>query len=316
MVLLMLTMVVPGCGIFTKRLPSGKLNAVTPGARDHLVKIDGINYHYAEYGTRGKDVVLLHGFGSSSYTWEKVAPKLMREGFHVWALDMKGFGWSEKPVNVKYDPFTLMEDVNSWMEKLNLTKVTFAGNSLGGAVAVLLAIEHPDKINRLILVDAGGYPMEKPTIIKMAGIPFSAESVSCLYGRWVIKWNLGEVFYDRKKITKEQVEAYYNRMRTKGHIDSQVQLCRTLNFNDFRKYIDRIRDLEFKTLIIWGREDAWISLKSVGYRFRQDLKNSKLVVIPECGHIPQEEKPAVTARYMIDFLKDRPFKEAWPPSDK
>jgi len=303
-----------GCGVFTKRLPSGSILNKTPGAVDYMVKIDGVAYHYAEYGKGKKHVVMLHGFGSSTYSWEKVAPVLQKGGYHIWTLDMKGFGWSDKPDDAKYDPYSLMEDVNAWMEKMKLSKVAFAGNSLGGAIAVLLALEHPDKIDRLILVDAGGYPMDKPGIIKMASIPFSAESVGCLYGQWIVEWNLKEVYSDKNKIEKKQVRAYYDRMRTRGHIDSQVSLSRSLNFNDFKKYIARIRQLDFKTLIIWGEDDAWISLKNVGYRFRSDMKNSKLVVIPRCGHIPQEEKPGVTARYMLDFLDGSPIEEAtWKP---
>jgi len=310
----LLALSLSSCGIFVKRLPSGEVIHPTPGAVDHMVAVNGLKIHYAEYAGTGEIVVMVHGFGSSSYSWERIAPVIQAKGYHIYAPDMKGFGWSDKPKKAKYDAYTLMQDVNAWMETMGLKKVIYVGNSLGGAVGLLLTLEHPDKVDRLVLVDAGGYPMKKPAIIRMASIPFSSEMVGCLYGKWIVKWNLGEVYYDSDKIRKEQVQAYYDRVRTRGHIDTQVALSRAVDFDEFGKYLERVRAMEVKTLIIWGRDDQWIPLDKVGLRFQQDMKNSTLVVIPECGHIPQEEKPEITARYIIDFLDGKTLDEYNPVS--
>jgi pimeloyl-ACP methyl ester carboxylesterase len=300
-----------GCGLFVKLIPPGEILSRTP--KDCFIEISGVRYHYTEYPGKGPVVVLLHGFASSTYTWEKVAPYLNEAGYHVLALDMKGFGWSDKPKDAKYDPYTLMHEVNQWMDALGLKDVTFVGNSLGGAIAWLMALEHPDKVGRLVLIDAAGYPMAKPFIIRMAGAPLSGIVAKLFFCRLIVKWNLKKVYDHEDWITEEQVNAYYNRLRTENALDAQIAVVRSLKVDLFEKYIKRIPTIDKKTLIIWGRNDRWIPLEEVGYKFRRDLSNSRLVVIPECGHIPQEEHPEKCARLILDFIGDKPIGDSPRP---
>jgi pimeloyl-ACP methyl ester carboxylesterase len=289
-----------GCGLFVKRIPPGEIPC--PTEKDHFVRVEGINFHYTEYPGPGETVFLLHGFGSSTYSWEKVAPLLQDDGFHVYALDMKGFGWSDKPRGSDYSPLALVEGVNAWMDTMGLQDVVFVGNSLGGAVAVLMSILHPDKVGRMVLVDAGGYPMDLPTIVKAARIPGAAFFSNLFYGRWAVKWNLKEVYYNDDWLTDEQVQAYYDRLRSENALNAMVELARAIDFNRFAGYIDRARKLKVPTLILWGEDDQWIPLE-IGRQFHRDLPDSRLVVIPECGHVPQEEYPGVTAQVISQFIR-------------
>ena len=120
----------------------------------------------------------------------------------------------------------------------------------------------------------------------------------------MVKWNLKEVFFNDDLITEEQIDAYYTRMCTENILDAKVALARSLNFEADNPYIKRIPGIKNRTLIIWGENDEWIPLES-GYKFRKDLSNSTLVIFPECGHIPQEEKPELTAKTIIDFIENR-----------
>ncbi|MFC1851407.1 alpha/beta fold hydrolase [candidate division CSSED10-310 bacterium] len=294
------------CGAFVKTIPPGQILDKT--AYNHFVKVGEANLHYIEYPAEGPDVLLLHGFGSSSYCWDKVAPQLHRHGFHIWMLDMKGFGWSDKPKKTAYDPMTLMEEVNQWMDLMNLKDVVFVGNSLGGAIAGLLEFEHPERIGRVVLIDAAGYNFKKPMVIKLARFPLATPIAKLFFGRWIIKRMLGQVFYNDDLITAEHIEAYYDRLRTQNAMYAQVNLARSLNFNDFEHYFSRIKELETETLIIWGRDDQWIPLE-IAYNFRKDLTNSRLVVIPECGHVPQKEKPERVVQLLLDFLNNKPIQE-------
>lgn len=300
--LLFLFVVLQGCGLFIKTIPKGEIPGRAP--EDKYIMIDDVNYHYREYPGTGRDIFLLHGFASSTYTWEKIIPYLTRRGYHVWALDMKGAGWSDKPKGAKYDTFTLMQEVNRWMDVMGLKDVVFAGNSLGGAIAVLMALEHPDKTDRIILIDSAGYPIKKPFIIRMAKMPLAGEITRLFFGRWVVRWNLKEVYFNDDLIPEETVDAYFNRMRTENVLDAKVALARSIDFDAFTPYIKRISGIKNPTLIIWGENDEWIPLES-GYKFSKDLSNSTLVILPECGHIPQEEKPEQTAKIMIDFIESR-----------
>lgn len=300
-----------GRGLFVKSIPPGEILRRTP--KDRFIETGGVRYHYTEYAGKGPVVELLHGFASSTYTWEKVAPYLNEAGYHVLALDMKGFGWSDKPKDANYDPYTLMQEVNQWMDAIGLKDVTFVGNSLGGAIAWLMALEHPEKVGRLVLIDAAGYPMQKPFIIRMAGSPLSGLVAKLFFCRLLVKWNLKQVYDHEDWITEEQVNAYYNRLRTENALDAQIAVARSLEVKQFEKYIKRISTIEKKTLIIWGVNDRWIPLEEVGYRFRRNLSNSRLVVIPECGHIPQEEHPEKCARLILDFIRDQPIEDSLRP---
>ncbi len=307
-----LCLVLGGCGLFIKHIPQGRIISPTP--RDHFIKVGAVNFHYQEYPGKGENVFLLHGFASSTYTWEGVAPYLQKQGFHVWALDMKGFGWSDKPEDAKYDPVTLMEEVNRWMDVVGLDNVTFVGNSLGGAIAVLMAIEHPERIGRMVLIDAASYNQaEMPFVVRMAGMPFSRGLAKLFFGRWAIKWNMKKVFYHADRVTEEKVDAYYKRMCTHGALDAQISVARSLDFSIFEKYTGRIPEIKVKTLIIWGREDKWIPLKN-GFRFRKEIADSIITVIPECGHIPQEEYPEKIAGLIADFMQNKPIEDSGIPA--
>ncbi|MCP4578151.1 MAG: alpha/beta hydrolase [Deltaproteobacteria bacterium] len=290
------------CGLFIEDLPSGKVPQ--PDIHDHFVAIDGIRYHYTEYPALGEDIFLLHGFGSSTYTWKKVALLLQAKGYHVWALDMKGFGWSDKPRNDDYSPEQLMAEVNAWMDKIGLRKVVFVGNSLGGAIAWNMALAHPDKVKKLVLIDAAGFMRDIPFSVRLAGLPGAGGIARFFFGRWVIEDTFKQVYFDPTAVTKEQVDAYYDRMRTENALGAMAAVGRSVSTISNEEYALRIPEIQVDTLIIWGRDDAWIPLED-GFKFKEALPNATLEVIPFCGHVPQEEKPEETARLIAAFLSKR-----------
>lgn len=297
---LFLVLAVSGCGLFIKTIPKGEILGKAP--EDKFIMIDDVNYHYLEYPGTGRDIFLLHGFASSAYTWEKVIPYLTGQGYHVWAVDMKGFGWSDKPEDAKYDTVTLMQEVNKLMDVMGLKDVVFVGNSLGGAIAVLMALEHPEKTDQLVLIDSAGYPIDKPFVIKMANVPFAGEIARLFFGRYVVKSTLKEVLFNDDMVTEEKIDAYFHRMSTENAVYAQTALARSFDIEALSTYTKRIPDIKNRTLIIWGENDEWIPPVS-GHKFRKDLSNSTLVILPECGHIPQEEKPEQTAKLIIDFVE-------------
>ena len=302
---LFLTLMVLGtasCGLFVETLPNGKVPQ--PDRYDHFVTIDGVRYHYTEYPGPGQDVFLLHGFASSTYTWEKVAPMLQANGYHVWALDMKGFGWSDKPEDADYSPEQLLREVNAWMDEMGLRKVVFVGNSLGGGIAWKMALEHPDKVKQLVLIDAAGFMHQMPGPVRLAGVPGAAGIAGIFFGRWVIQDGLKQVYFDPALIRTEQIDAYYNRLRTENALGALTSLARSLSTLPSEQYASSIAEIQVDTLIIWGRDDAWIPQEDA-FKFKQALPKARLEVIPFCGHIPQEENPEETARLIMEFVANK-----------
>ena len=299
---LLLVLQTASCGLFVKELPNGRVP--NPTAHDHFVKIGGVNYHYTEYPGPGQDIFLLHGFASSTYSWEKIAPLLQAKGYHVWALDMKGFGWSDKPDGADYSPWQLMAEVNAWMEWMGLKKVVFVGNSLGGAIAWNMALDHQDKVKKLVLIDAAGFMHGTPLPVRLSGLPGAAAAARLVFGRWVVEDGLEQVYFDPSRITEAQIDAYYDRLRTENALDALTALGHSVSGINTDQYASRIPEVSVDTLIIWGRDDKWIPVED-GFQFKKALPNAKLVLIPFCGHIPQEEQPDETARILLDFLKNR-----------
>lgn len=310
LVLVFGSMFLTACGLFNPRLPAGQIPH--PTAHDHFIKAKGINYHYTEYPGEGDHVVLQHGFGASTYTWEALAVILNQKGYHVWALDLKGFGWSDKPLEADYDSVALMEDVNNWMEAVGLSDTLFVGNSLGGAIAVLLSQKYPWRIEKMVLIDAGGYPIKTPGVIKLARLPMSTFFAELIFGPWMIRQNLKEVLYNKEKVTDERVQEYYLRTCTQDGLAALIKTARAVDFSENNPVAAAAKDNPTRTLIIWGEEDQWIPLE-IGYRFKKEMSNATLSVIPECGHIPQEEKPQETARLILDFIEGRSVEEIKSP---
>lgn len=294
---------IQGCGPSPKKSHPDQISSLT--SRDHFIKIGNVNYHYQEYPGTGQDVFLLHGFGSSTYTWEKMIPHLTAKNYHIWSLDMKGFGWSDKPAGQAYDVPTLMKEVNQFMEIMGLKNVVFVGNSLGGAIGAFMAVEHPEKIQCLVLIDAAGYPQKLPLIVKMARLPWAGLSIKLIFGKWMVKWNLRDVFYHKDWITNTQVDAYYDRLCYKNALEAQIAVTRAIDFGIFEKYIKNVPELDTPTFIIWGENDTWVPLKTVGYTYRKNLRHSVLAVIPSCGHIPQEEFPQKTGELIANFAEGK-----------
>ena len=112
------------------------------------------------------------------------------------------------------------------------------------------------------------------------------------------------VYFDPSAITAEQIDAYYNRLRTENALGALTSIGRSVSTLSAEEYALRIPEIQVDTLVIWGRDDAWIPLKD-GFKFKEALPNATLEVIPFCGHVPQEEKPEETARLIVEFLSEK-----------
>ncbi|TFH43178.1 MAG: alpha/beta hydrolase [Chrysiogenales bacterium] len=288
-----------------KGIPDGRIMNMTEC--DYSVTIDGVEYHYRKMISKKKNaqnIVLLHGFASSTYSWEKIDHVLHDAGYSVWSLDMKGFGWSDKPRNAVYSPENLMEDVNRWMDRMGLEKVVFVGNSYGGGLGLLMAFSYPQKIDKLVMIDPGGLRMKLPLIFNIMRLPLTEYTSGLIFGRWMVWWLMRQVHHDKKRITREQIENYYSRLVSPGALRAQVALAKAIDFDRIEQYVERLSEVKQKTLIIWGENDVWIPLK-LGYRLNRLIADSTLAIIERCGHIPQEEKPEVVIPLLLNFIRGR-----------
>src|SRR5688572_4903291 len=130
-------------------------DAVAHSENSHFVHVDGANVHYQEFGQPGDPTLLLiHGYTASTYAWRTAAPMLAEEGFHVIAVDLLGFGYSEKPRWFDYSIESQARIVSRFMNRLGIGRATVVGSSYGGAVAATLALDYPERVEKLVLVSA------------------------------------------------------------------------------------------------------------------------------------------------------------------
>ncbi len=295
-----------GCGALVKPLPADRIPA--QAGTDKWITANNIRYHYQEWENDGPALVLIHGFGSSAWTWKDVAPVLADRGYHVFAVDLMGFGFSDKPRDADYSPNSLTAGVNAWMDAVGIAKATVAGNSLGGFIALRMALEHADKVERLVLLDSAGYEHDTPAMVSMTRMPMAEGLANLFWGPWMVRMTLRDVFYDQSLVTEERVNAYFDRLRTEGGMHALIRTGRMVK-GAFEPWTPRIREIRQPTLLIWGQNDPWVPL-ALGQRFRQDIADSVLAVLPLCGHMPQEEKPRLTVRLMDDFMRGRPIMDS------
>ena len=263
-----------------------------------VLDMGGWRVRYVRAGS-GPPVVLLHGFASSVYTWKDVLPALAAS-HEVVAFDFPGFGDSSilRPGSAAEYPALVV----SVMDRLGLGRASLVGNSLGGGIAVLVAAEHPERVDRLVLIDSAGFNLsssDRPWLLRAAGAPPAAALLERVpVRRRLVALGLGQVFHDDARVTEERVDAYARPLMRPGAMAAAAELLRTPIPGGIVERLGRVRA---PTLVIWGREDTWIPVAHAA-RFTAAIPGSTAIVLEGCGHLPQEEKPAETAAAILQFL--------------
>ncbi len=254
---------------------------------EQTATVFGQSIHYYEAG-QGPTVILLHGLGANAGIWVANIGALSAH-YHVIAPDQIGFGHSDKPL-IDYKIATFVDFLYGFMQSQKIAKATLVGNSLGGWIAVEFALQHPEMVEKLVLVDAGGLSFESaPPTINLN--PASLDDT---------KKVLSIVFYNQGMVTDLAVAAVFTRhlKDDDGYtIRRTMEGITTTNQNEDTK----LSSVHVPTLVVWGANDALLPL-SMGERFHAGISGSKLIAIKECGHIPQLEKAEEFNRAVLDFL--------------
>jgi pimeloyl-ACP methyl ester carboxylesterase len=258
---------------------------------------NGIKTNYLEAGT-GDPVVLIHGSGpgvTSYANWRLVLPALA-ENFRVVAPDMVGFGFSERPANIEYGVQTWADQVVGLMDTLELPTAHLVGNSFGGAIALRIATQHPDRVGKLVLMGS-------------MGVPFPiTEGLERVWGYQPSFENMRKVLdvfaYSRDLVNDELAEVRY-----RGSIQPGFQESFAAMFPAPRqRWVeamctpeDDIRRLPHRTLIVHGREDQVIPVQT-SLRLMELIDNADLSVFSHCGHWSMIERTQDFNRSVNEFF--------------
>jgi pimeloyl-ACP methyl ester carboxylesterase len=262
--------------------------------------------HWEVHGEEGPTLLLLHGFGTNGYTWARWISDLARD-HRVLVVEMKGFGASPKPRDGRYRPQDQALLLHHLILQLDLRDVTLVGHSLGGSVVLLTALrlfsEDPARVRGLVLICAPASPLPVSPFIRLAGRRWLGPLILRLLpprflARTALKW----AYFDPSRVNDAFVEAYAEPLREAGGRYALSLSARQINPTDFRDVPDRLRRLTIPTLLLWGREDPIVPL-SAGRGAATLLPDATLEVLPECGHMPQEEKSREAMQRLVRFLE-------------
>ena len=269
------------------------------------VNLDGVNVHYVEAGV-GPALVLVHGLGASHVTWHENIQPLADAGFRVFAPDLPGHGDSDKPESINYDPLAGADLIDSFLTAAGVERAALVGNSAGGLVAALYALEHPKRVERLILVAAGGLGRDMTWFLRLVSLPVLGEIIYQPWLQSVGQLNRKMLFHRTPPIADE-VFSELDRVRSLP--GSQRALLRSIrssiNYAGLREQrfiLDRLTQLEMPVLTIWGENDLILPVEHAS-SVRNALPSSLVKTIPECGHWPQMEKAAEFNQLLTLFLE-------------
>lgn len=258
----------------------------------------------------GPDVetyLLVHGYGASAFTWRYWARPLGRRG-HVVVVDLKGFGAAPKPDDGRYAPGDHAEILHRLILQRDLRRLTLVGHSLGGGIALLLALrlldDDPARIQRLVVVSGAAYPQRMPPFVAMARRRRLSSALMRLLGaRRVVRWVLRRVVYDPARVTPGMVEGYAEPLDSPEARRALVESALRILPPDLDEVHRRFPELDVPTLLLWGREDPVIPLW-VGERLASELPRARLRVLDGCGHLPPEELPEESLDVLLGFLDE------------
>ena len=275
--------------------------SVPNSAYSHFAIIDGVRLHYQEKGT-GTPLILIHGFTSSTYSWKDVFEPLAKS-YRVIAVDLKGFGFSGKP-DGDYTRRAQAILVAHLLDYLKIDKAWLVGNSMGGEVSLNFALQNPQRVAGLILIDSAGVsvPGSNSLAPGYARVPVVGPVLIALAltSDRLVRQGLEKSFYDDAKVTDERVAAYYRPLKTRG---GQLAALRARTQAGQFPIEQDLNKISVPALIIWGADDALIPIEA-GRKMNSLIKGSKLVIVERCGHVPQEELPERVFAEMTKFMEE------------
>ncbi|HKO42829.1 MAG TPA: alpha/beta hydrolase [Pyrinomonadaceae bacterium] len=265
-----------------------------------------VQLYYETYGS-GEPMVFLHGLGASIYTWRKVKDPLAA-GNKLFLIDLKGFGKSPKPRDDRYSSLDQADLIYDFILENDLKNLTVVGNSYGGAISLLLAIrlcaENPNRLSKLVLIDSAGYNKLIPWYVTLLRIPILGWlMVHLASNKTLAKTVLEESYYNDQLITDADVEAYAEPLGMENGKYALLKAAKQAIPSDFEGWIAKYPTISVPTLILWGEYDTVIPVE-IGEMLDAAIPCSKLTIIPNTGHIPQEETPTPTIELIKDFLKN------------
>ena len=240
------------------------------GVHSRSRTVEGLETHYLE-GGQGEPVVLVHGLGSQALDWARLLPRLVKAGYHVYAMDLPGYGSTAAPPDRSYSIPEQARFVESFLTALGLDRVALLGISMGGWISATVALEQPQRVTRLVLMDSAGFPFQRDFDLAVLA-PKTPAEVDALMSLVTphptpiplfVKEDVIRHFAKRRWVVERALRSMAD---TTGYLDS------------------RLSSLKVPLLLVWGKQDALTPL-ALGEAMHRAVPDSVLEVYEGCGHV-------------------------------
>lgn len=285
-----------------------------PQIEDAFVDVFGARVHYLHAG-EGRPLLLIHGLTGSTGNWRRNIPALSRDA-SVYAIDLLNTGKSDRVRGLDSGLEATADRVAATMDALGLAEADIAGHSHGGAVALMLAARHPQRVRSLMLfAPANPYCDFGHLLLRFYATPLGAFAARMgpYLPREIQLLLLGRMYGDPARIVEGTLEGYIEGIRLPGSVDHLLAIVQSwfADMQNLESALPRIAGVP--ALLVWGDRDRAVSLASAK-RLQRELPGSELVVVPGAGHVAFEEMPEETNRIMLNWLRRDPAASAVPPS--
>ncbi len=278
--------------------------SISSSITSHFVTVQGLQIHYLSIGT-GTPILLLHGWPTSSYLWRNIMVPLSQTR-QVIAMDLPGFGQSSKSLEGSYSFNYYDRMIDGFVNQLGISKTGLVVHDLGGPVGLMWAVRHPEKVDRLTLLNTLVYP-EFSWAVRLfllatfvPGIKDWLVSTSGL----VKAMQIG--VKNQKNLTKEVLRNYYSPFQTAENRKVLLKTAQRLSPKGFQEIAEKLPQFKIPIRLIYGENDKILpDVANTMRRLKQDIPQAQLTALPQCGHFLQEDAPEQLSQLLLEFFTDQ-----------
>ena len=259
----------------------------------------GVKVHYQDTGPSKNPIpiLFLHGFGSSLQTWDNWSEALSKE-YRVISVDLPGFGLTGEDPSGIYTDARSVEVLEAFLKELQIPKVVLVGNSMGGKFAWQFAARYPNEVSKLVLISPDGYASPGMEYGKKPNVPAIADLYRYFFSKTFLAMNLEPAYADPNILNDSLVNRYYDLMLAPGVRGAILARMQQTVLQD---PVPSLTTIQVPTLLLWGEKDAFIPIANSN-DYLKVMPNAKRVSLPNIGHLPQEEQPAIGLAALKEFL--------------
>ncbi len=274
-----------------------------------FLEVDGYETYYIDFypdSEAKKTILLLHGFGGSATNWLPIMPSLVDGGYRVIAVDLKGFGLSEKDENEDYSHLSQSQFVSKFIEELELKNITLVGHSMGANIAAMYLQQNPTNVEKLIFISAAVIEEKDVDILRSNALKILDFPIIREYARVILKFALDDgrvetilssAVYDSENLDLQE-PLFLDPTLFLGWERIVTKMASVSHLNFLK---EDVSDINVPVLIIWGEQDTWVPVSKGDYLHRS-IEESEYHIIEDCGHLPMLEKPEKVINIFESFL--------------